>query len=155
MGPPLRSVFAAVVLVVALPHIKAWVTGQWHCHRLIPLSVTSVATPCTFPCLLLSSHYGQHSIIVRHEADGTPCRVKKSPLGEYQESKCRNGVCQLLDSRLHLKRMKRETIHSRKRRSSGSMRRIEASGKEENKQDSSKKRRRKRKRKRKRRKQLA
>ncbi|XP_075744685.1 uncharacterized protein LOC142803458 [Rhipicephalus microplus] len=155
MGPPLKSVFAAIVLVIALPHLKAWVTGQWHCHRLIPLSVTSVATPCTFPCLLISSHYGNHGIIVRPEADGTPCRVKRSPLGEYQESNCRNGVCQLPDLRLHLKRMKRETIHSRKRRSLGPLRKTETSGTEGNKQNSSKKRRRKRKRKRRRKKQYA
>lgn len=148
MGPPLKSVLAAVVLVVALPHLEAWVTGHWYCHRLIPLSVTSVSTPCSFPCLLISSHHGHHGIIVRHEADGTPCRVTINPLGEYQESQCRNGACQLPDVRLHLKQMKRETIYSRKRRSLTQLGKTETNGNNGNNQSTSKRKRRRRKRKR-------
>ncbi|XP_075740452.1 uncharacterized protein LOC142786698 isoform X1 [Rhipicephalus microplus] len=112
MALSLKSIFAALVLFVALPQIKAWETGQWYCHRLVPLSITSVATPCTFPCLLISPHYGHHSIVVRQEADGTPCKVTTSPLEVQQGSRCRNGICPLPDLRLYLKRMKRGAIHS-------------------------------------------
>uniref|UniRef100_A0A6G5A389 Putative conserved secreted protein n=1 Tax=Rhipicephalus microplus TaxID=6941 RepID=A0A6G5A389_RHIMP len=129
MAPPLKLVFAAAILAVALPRLKAWATGQWYCNRLVPLSIvlasemfvpeqrhfflpkkgagfvikTSVATPCTFPCLLVSPHYGHYGIVVRQEADGTPCKAFRSRLEVYQESECRNGICQLSDLWPHLK----------------------------------------------------
>ncbi|KAL1468757.1 hypothetical protein MTO96_041274, partial [Rhipicephalus appendiculatus] len=45
MALPVKSVLAVVIVVVALPKLKAWATGQWYCHRLVPLSITSIVTP--------------------------------------------------------------------------------------------------------------
>uniref|UniRef100_A0A224YCL2 Basic tail secreted protein n=1 Tax=Rhipicephalus zambeziensis TaxID=60191 RepID=A0A224YCL2_9ACAR len=116
MALPLKSVLAVIIVVVALPELKAWATGQWYCHRLVPLSITSIVTPCSFPCLLISPYRGHRGIILQKEVDGTPCKISGSPLGAYQESQCTNGVCQLPYLQLHLKRAKRETTHTRKRR---------------------------------------
>ncbi|XP_075740446.1 uncharacterized protein LOC142786694 isoform X2 [Rhipicephalus microplus] len=139
MAAPLKLVFAAAILAVALPRLKAWATGQWYCHRLVPLSITSVATPCTFPCVLISPDYGHHGIVVRQEADGTPCK----------ESHCRNGICQLSGLRPHLKRMKRDTIHRRKRRALAERRKTETQNGGNNQGDGKKKRRKRRKKRRK------
>uniref|UniRef100_A0A224Y430 Basic tail secreted protein n=1 Tax=Rhipicephalus zambeziensis TaxID=60191 RepID=A0A224Y430_9ACAR len=116
MVPPRKSVLAVLIVVVALPKLKTWATGQWYCHRLVPLSITSVVTPCSFPCLLISSQHGHRGIILQKELDGTPCKVSGSPLGEYQASQCTNGICQLPHLQKHLKRAKRETTQTRKRR---------------------------------------
>ncbi|XP_075740453.1 uncharacterized protein LOC142786698 isoform X2 [Rhipicephalus microplus] len=43
MALSLKSIFAALVLFVALPQIKAWETGQWYCHRLVPLSIVTTS----------------------------------------------------------------------------------------------------------------
>uniref|UniRef100_A0A131YMN3 Basic tail secreted protein n=1 Tax=Rhipicephalus appendiculatus TaxID=34631 RepID=A0A131YMN3_RHIAP len=144
----LKSVLAILILVVALPKFEAWATGQWYCHRLVPLSITSVVTPCSFPCLLISPHRGHRGIILQKEVDGTPCQVSGSLLGAYQESQCRNGVCQLPYLQRHLKRAKRETTHTRRRRRvNGTIEKAKTEGNDKNKHEGG---RRKRKRKRKR-----
>ncbi|KAL1471955.1 hypothetical protein MTO96_039640 [Rhipicephalus appendiculatus] len=107
MALPVKSVLAVVIVVIALPKLKAGATGQWYCHRLVPLSITSVVTPCSFPCLLISPHRGHRGIILQKEVDGTPCQVSGSLLGAYQ---CRNGVCQLPYLQRHLKRAKRRPL---------------------------------------------
>uniref|UniRef100_A0A131YMN1 Basic tail secreted protein n=1 Tax=Rhipicephalus appendiculatus TaxID=34631 RepID=A0A131YMN1_RHIAP len=147
----LKSVLAILILVVALPKFEAWATGQWYCHRLVPLSITSVVTPCSFPCLLMSSNHGHHGIILQKEADGTPCKVSGSPITAYQESQCTNGVCQLPHLQLHLKRAKRETTHTRKRRGANVGDKAEKNNEKEDKaQKNGKKKRRSRRRHRKR-----
>ncbi|XP_037564431.1 uncharacterized protein LOC119443919 [Dermacentor silvarum] len=113
---PSKSLLAFFLAVVALPKLKAWTTGEWHCHRLVPLSITSVVTPCTFPCLVIPPNTAHGQIVLRREMDGTPCKVTGSHPPAFQISRCRNGICQLPDLQLHLKRTKREDQLSRKRR---------------------------------------
>ncbi|XP_075542782.1 uncharacterized protein LOC142576516 [Dermacentor variabilis] len=112
----LNYILAFVLAVVALPKLKAWVTDEWYCQRLAPLSITSVVTPCTFPCLLISPYNAHARIFVRKEADGTPCKISGRASPPFQESSCCNGLCQFPAARLQLQRMKRETRLIRERR---------------------------------------
>uniref|UniRef100_A0A131YQD0 Basic tail secreted protein n=1 Tax=Rhipicephalus appendiculatus TaxID=34631 RepID=A0A131YQD0_RHIAP len=112
---PVKPFFACLLTVAALPHLKAWAPTDSNCHRLVPLQITSVVTPCVYPCLLLSPYNGYGDIVLRKEVDGTPCKITGSQ-SLLQESKCVNGFCQFLDFGLQLKRTKRETRLLRKRR---------------------------------------
>uniref|UniRef100_A0A131YNB3 Basic tail secreted protein n=1 Tax=Rhipicephalus appendiculatus TaxID=34631 RepID=A0A131YNB3_RHIAP len=112
---PVKPLFACLLAVAALPHLKAWAPTDSNCHRLVPLQITSVVTPCVYPCLLLSPYNGYGDIVLRKEVDGTPCKIVGSQ-SLLQESKCVNGFCQFLDFGLQLKRTKRETRLIRKRR---------------------------------------
>uniref|UniRef100_A0A224Y440 Basic tail secreted protein n=1 Tax=Rhipicephalus zambeziensis TaxID=60191 RepID=A0A224Y440_9ACAR len=112
---PIKPLFACLFSLVALPDLKAWAPTDSDCHRLVPLQITSVATPCVYPCLLLSPYNGYGGIVLRKEVDGTPCKIAGTQ-SLLQESKCVNGFCQFLDFGLQLKRTKRETRLLRKRR---------------------------------------
>nr|XP_054923157.1 uncharacterized protein LOC126524492 [Dermacentor andersoni] len=112
----LNYLLAFVLAVAALPKLRAWVTDEWYCKRLAPLSITSVVTPCTFPCLLISPYDAHARIIVRKEADGTPCKISGSASPPFQEASCCNGLCQFPVAWLQLKRIKRETRLIRERR---------------------------------------
>ncbi|XP_037514328.1 uncharacterized protein LOC119390715 isoform X2 [Rhipicephalus sanguineus] len=111
----MKSLLAWLLSVVALSNLAAWVEGEWYCHRLVPLQITSVVTPCTYPCVLLSPPNKHGGIIIRQEVDGTPCRVPGTP-GTIRMSLCSNGICHLPDMLTQLKRTKRETSLNRKRR---------------------------------------
>ncbi|XP_037268586.2 uncharacterized protein LOC119159867 [Rhipicephalus microplus] len=113
---PIKSLFTFLLTVVSLPQLKAWAPSDINCRRLIPLQLTSVVTPCVYPCILLSPYNGHGEIVLRHEVDGTPCKIPGSESLTLQTSKCVRGLCQLLHDELHLKRMKRETRLIRKRR---------------------------------------
>ncbi|KAL1474915.1 hypothetical protein MTO96_037667 [Rhipicephalus appendiculatus] len=112
---PVKPLFACLLTVAALPDLKAWAPTDSNCHRLVPLQITSVVTPCVYPCLLLSPYNGYGGIVLQKEVDGTPCKIAGSQ-SSLQESKCVNGFCQFLDFGLQLKRTKRETRLLRKRR---------------------------------------
>ncbi|KAL1482442.1 hypothetical protein MTO96_033794, partial [Rhipicephalus appendiculatus] len=71
---PVKPFFACLLTVAALPHLKAWAPTDSNCHRLVPLQITSVVTPCVYPCLLLSPYNGYGDIVLRKEVDGTPCK---------------------------------------------------------------------------------
>lgn len=111
----IKSLLACLLSVVALPKLAAWVTGEWYCYRLVPLQITSLVAPCTYPCILLSPPNAHGGIILRKEADGTPCRVPGTP-GTIRMFHCSNGICQPPSIRTQLKRAKRETSLNRKRR---------------------------------------
>uniref|UniRef100_L7MBZ8 Putative basic tail protein n=1 Tax=Rhipicephalus pulchellus TaxID=72859 RepID=L7MBZ8_RHIPC len=113
---PIKRLLACLFTVAALPKLAAWATGEWYCHRLVPLQITSVVTPCAYPCVLRSPQHDQTGIILRQEQDGTPCKVAEHPSVPIQMSRCRNGVCQLPELQLQLKRTKREIKLRRKRR---------------------------------------
>uniref|UniRef100_A0A6G5A038 Putative conserved secreted protein n=1 Tax=Rhipicephalus microplus TaxID=6941 RepID=A0A6G5A038_RHIMP len=114
---PIKSLFTCLLTVVSLPQLKAWAPSDINCRRLVPLQLTSVVTPCVYPCILLSPYNGHGEIVLRHEVDGTPCKIPGSESFTLQISKCVRGLCQLLHDELHLKRTKRETRLIRKRRS--------------------------------------
>uniref|UniRef100_A0A6G5A1D2 Putative conserved secreted protein n=1 Tax=Rhipicephalus microplus TaxID=6941 RepID=A0A6G5A1D2_RHIMP len=115
---PINLFFACLPTVALLPQLKAWAPSENDCHRLVSLQITSVVTPCVYPCLLTSPNNENSGIVLRREADGTPCKITGNPSTslQLQESKCMNGVCQFLDLGLQLKWSKRETRLIRKRR---------------------------------------
>uniref|UniRef100_A0A131YGL9 Basic tail secreted protein n=1 Tax=Rhipicephalus appendiculatus TaxID=34631 RepID=A0A131YGL9_RHIAP len=112
----IKTLFVCLFIVVALPKLKAWTQGDIYCHRLVPLQITSVVTPCVYPCVLISPHIGHAQIILRHEANGTPCKITRNQPLALQESRCMNGFCQLSDLGLQLTRRKTQTKLIRKRR---------------------------------------
>ncbi|XP_075740458.1 uncharacterized protein LOC142786707 [Rhipicephalus microplus] len=115
---PINLFFACILTVALLPQLKAWALSGNDCHRLVPLQITSVVTPCVYPCLLISPNNENSGIVLRREVDGTPCKITRnsSPSLQFQEFKCINGLCQFLNLELQLKRSKRETRLIRKRR---------------------------------------
>lgn len=109
--------FLAVLgLAVAVPTTDASPHSPWYCYRLAPQFITSSVTPCTFPCLYISSNVHPH-IVVQPELDGTPCHMAPSLHHKTQVSPalhhatevgtCRRGVCTLKRRPPVLKRKKR------------------------------------------------
>uniref|UniRef100_A0A6G5A0T6 Putative conserved secreted protein n=1 Tax=Rhipicephalus microplus TaxID=6941 RepID=A0A6G5A0T6_RHIMP len=113
---PINLFFACLLRVALLAQLKAWAPSENDCHRLVPLQITSVVTPCVYPCLLIFPNNENSGIVLRQEVDGTPCKITRNPSISLKESKCMNGVCQFLDLGLQLKRSKREIRLIRKRR---------------------------------------
>lgn len=158
----IRPLLACIFTAVVLPKLKAWAQRDIYCHRLVPLQITSVITPCVYPCMLISPHIGPARILLRQEVNGTPCKVtgshspqfkvSGSPLAAYQVSQCTNGICQLPHVQLHLKRAKREATHTRKRRGASVTEKARKDENEkENHKNGNKKRRKRRKRRKKKR----
>ncbi|KAL3220584.1 hypothetical protein MRX96_029761 [Rhipicephalus microplus] len=90
---PIKSLFTCLLTVVSLPQLKAWAPSDINCRRLVPLQLTSVVTPCVYPCILLSPYNGHGEIVLRHEVDGTPCKIPGSESFTLQISKCVRGLC--------------------------------------------------------------
>lgn len=74
--------FATLAIIVAEVAASDASSLQWYCHRMVPRWITSVVTPCTFPCLLITPHQHPH-IVVHKEVDGTSCMT----------GHCSRGVC--------------------------------------------------------------
>uniref|UniRef100_A0A131YS19 Basic tail secreted protein n=1 Tax=Rhipicephalus appendiculatus TaxID=34631 RepID=A0A131YS19_RHIAP len=70
------------VLLIAGGGLSQSYQRRLHCQRLIPSALTSVITPCRFPCRL-SHRESSYSIILEYDPDGTPCQV----------GRCRGGSC--------------------------------------------------------------
>ncbi|KAL1466825.1 hypothetical protein MTO96_026386 [Rhipicephalus appendiculatus] len=56
--------------------------SRLNCHRLMPPALTSIMTPCRFPCGL-NYRENSYSIVLGYDPDGTPCHM----------GRCRGGVC--------------------------------------------------------------
>lgn len=89
-----------------LSNVHAYAWRQPYCYRLVPLQITAVATPCSYPCLVLSRNV-QPTIHVQQEVDGTPCTVPGMQRDSQWTSQCMGGVCLLPQSSHALKRAKR------------------------------------------------
>ncbi|XP_077507806.1 uncharacterized protein LOC144118898 [Amblyomma americanum] len=103
---PTQYFLPVLTLTMVFSFIQASIATRQYCYRLTPLSITSAITPCTFPCLLLSSN-PQPRIFIHIETDGTPCRVGGGSHIGFLVSQCRRGVCQRPHSLGDLKRSKR------------------------------------------------
>ncbi|XP_075542563.1 uncharacterized protein LOC142576349 isoform X2 [Dermacentor variabilis] len=98
--------FSTLFTIFALPNRKASSNTERYCQRLVPRSITSVITPCAFPCVL--SHRDIIPVVVLYrEVDGTPCQVGGTFLTQAQISTCKQGICQQPNSQAPLKRGKR------------------------------------------------
>ncbi|XP_037564961.1 keratin, type I cytoskeletal 9-like [Dermacentor silvarum] len=62
--------------------IQALKPSPLYCQRLVPPVITSVLSPCTFPCVLRLSE-AHWNIVLQSESDGTPCRG----------GLCASGIC--------------------------------------------------------------
>uniref|UniRef100_A0A131XNE3 Putative glycine rich secreted protein n=1 Tax=Hyalomma excavatum TaxID=257692 RepID=A0A131XNE3_9ACAR len=89
-----------------LSNVHAYAWRQPYCYRLVPLQITAVATPCSYPCLVLSRNV-QPTIHVQQEVDGTPCTVPGMQRDSQWTSQCMGGVCLQPQSSHALKRAKR------------------------------------------------
>ncbi|XP_077551355.1 uncharacterized protein LOC144165117 isoform X1 [Haemaphysalis longicornis] len=97
---------AIIGLTIVVPAIDASSLSPWYCQRLVSPWITSVVTPCMFPCLFISPHE-HHHIVMHSEVDGTSCKV---PSGLHQDTKmgtCKRGVCTPTVGHRVLKRKKR------------------------------------------------
>ncbi|XP_075744686.1 uncharacterized protein LOC142803459 [Rhipicephalus microplus] len=77
------------VLLIAGGGLSQFYQNRLYCHRLMPPVLTSIVTPCRFPCRLKHDEYSD-IIIIRYNPDGTPCGM----------GRCRGGVC--LKPRLYI-----------------------------------------------------
>lgn len=94
------------LVVIAVRAGSAFFEQSRYCHRLVPRVITYSVTPCTYPCLLVSSHVHPH-IVVQNEQDGTPCRLANGFHHGQQFGTCRSGICTQDLSHKVLKRKKR------------------------------------------------
>ncbi|XP_075740464.1 uncharacterized protein LOC142786711 isoform X4 [Rhipicephalus microplus] len=60
------------VLLIAGGGLSQFYQSQLYCHRLMPPALTSIVTPCRFPCMLKYDEYSD-SIMIRYDPDGTLC----------------------------------------------------------------------------------
>lgn len=94
------------LVVIAVRAGSAFSEQSRYCHRLVPRVITYSVTPCTYPCLLVSSHVHPH-IVVQNEQDGTPCRLANGFHHGQQFGTCRSSICTQDLSHKVLKRKKR------------------------------------------------
>lgn len=94
------------LVVIAVRAGSALSEQSWYCHRLVPRVITHAVTPCTYPCLIVSSHVHPH-IVVQNEQDGTPCRLANGLYHGEQFGTCRSSICTPDLSHKVLKRKKR------------------------------------------------
>lgn len=93
-----------ILLSVLLLVIAVHATSAFYCHRLVPRFITHAVTPCTYPCLVVSSHVQPH-IVVQNEQDGTPCMIHSGFHHKVELGTCRGAIC---TQDLHHKVLKRK-----------------------------------------------
>ncbi|XP_075740462.1 uncharacterized protein LOC142786711 isoform X2 [Rhipicephalus microplus] len=84
------------VLLIAGGGLSQFYQSQLYCHRLMPPALTSIVTPCRFPCMLKYDEYSD-SIMIRYDPDGTLCGM----------GRCRGGVCLELQHYMRLESFRR------------------------------------------------
>lgn len=93
-----------ILLSVLLLAIAISATSAFYCHRLVPRFITYAVTPCTYPCLVLSSGVHPH-IVMQKEQDGTPCMMHTGFHQKREFGMCRGSIC---TQELHHKVLKRK-----------------------------------------------
>ncbi|XP_037515349.1 uncharacterized protein LOC119391770 [Rhipicephalus sanguineus] len=85
-----RQFIAFVLFATAaggLSQVRALYQSVFNCRRIVPPVITTIYSPCTFPCVLpLGDGVGKVMLLL--ERDGTPCK------GGF----CKSGICKEIPS---------------------------------------------------------